>query len=287
MGFTARLGAGEVVNGDSTGVESDNTGCSIFAFDCSTRLLEFIVIHTIRDSQSVSISFGESGVIGPALYSVDSSNQSSVFGSVRLTPEEQYYLYTYQLYVWVNSDDFPSGEIRGQIDTTNDFYSYLSGTFVTTPVTTSALGCATFTFTQENRTFNYAVYHTVKNALSVNLGVGSEGEGGFIDRIFPAVESPIRGDTFILDDDEIEALAYDRLYVQVVSTDYPFVGEIRGQIKQLKPCKPQAPYGEFVPSSNPRYVFYTGNTVDYASSNSFLLIPNLLFIVIVIFCLII
>ena len=228
------MNASEVIGSDN----SDNTGCGIFSFDCESKLFEFIVMHTIRNSVSVNIGFGKIGEDGPTLYSVNSRNISAVFGSRYLSYEEEYYLYTDQLFVTVSSGDFPEAEIRGQISTNFDFYAYLSGTFVSSPITTAAVGCATFLYTNRTRVFDYAIYHSVESPIEVTMSVGAEGQEGVVDRIFPAVSSPIRGDSFILDDDEIEALAYENLYVQVVSTSYPYVGEIRGQIKRIKPCKP-------------------------------------------------
>jgi CHRD domain. len=224
------------------GSEVRYTGCAIFAFDCYDRQLEFIVAHNVPNAERVSVHFGEEGVGGPVLFSVDSRNLQAVFGSRILTHEEQYYLYTRQLYITVSSNSSLVEVIRGQIGTTYTLYSYLSGTFVSSPVTTSALGCATFLFTNQTREFDYAIYHTVADPILVTLSKGSEGQEGFVDRIFPSLNSPIRGNNFLLDDDEVEALAFEDLYVQVVSSSYPVVGEIRGQIKQIRPCKPQDDY---------------------------------------------
>lgn len=283
VGFTSRLAP-------LNNVDSDNSGCGIFSYDCDSKLFEFIVMHTIRDSVSVNIGFGAEGENGAILYSVNSRNISAVYGSRYLTYEEVYYLYTYQLFVTVSSTDFEEFEIRGQINTEFDFYAYLSGTFVSSPVTTAAVGCSTFLYTNATRVFDYAIYHSVSSPIEVTLSVGAEGQEGVVDRIFPSVSSPIRGDNFLLDDDEIEALAYENLYVQVVSTSYPYVGEIRGQIKRVKPCKPnddnQLSLSE--PETFNSRLYSSGVTSgqltsDYfGSSDSSILNANILLIIVII-----
>jgi hypothetical protein len=227
-------------------------------------------MHTIRDAQSVLIGVGLEGTAGPSIFFVNSQTLSSVYGSFFLSYDEEYYLYTNQLFVMVNSNDYPSGEIRDQIGTLYDFYAYMSGTFVNGAVSTSALGCATFTLTDSNRTFNYDIFHSVSSPIEITLNVGADGEEGPVDRVFPGTHSPIKGNDFILDDDEIDNIAHNNMYVQIRSDVYQYPGEIRGQLKRVKPCIPQ-PYYLNLPG------VYNGNSTqggqNYASSPASTLTP--------------
>ena len=54
-----------------------------------------------------------------------------------------------------------SKQIRGQIGVEYQFYSYLSGTNVVPPVTTSSVGCATFRLSSNNQALDYDIHHSV------------------------------------------------------------------------------------------------------------------------------
>merc|ERR1712100_919066 len=121
-----------------------------------------------------------------------------------------------ELFVLITSEQFPSGEIRGQITVDFDLWAYLSGTSVVSPVTTPAVGIATMTLQgDQNRRVDYSIFHSI---------------------VFPSVFSPIRGDDIVLDDDELEAFATEGSYISILSDSYPFIGEVRGQIRRVNPC---------------------------------------------------
>lgn len=219
-------------------VETNNRGCALIAYNCKSRLMEYLVMHDVPDPRGAFVGTGLAGEFGATLFAMP-YDSAAIYGAVRLTGEEEFSLYTYNLFVMVASLQFPSGEIRGQINIEFDWYAYLSGTNVVSPVTTSAVGCATFKLLgEQNRIFDYSIFHTVKLPLQAQLFVGYEGDNGELSRTFRTVFSPIRGDDIILDDDDLQALVTDASYISIASSSYPAVGEIRGQIRRIRPCNP-------------------------------------------------
>ena len=147
-----------------------------------------------------------------------SSHSSPIYGSVLLSDEEELLLYSRELFVLITSEQFPSGEIRGQITVDFDFWAYLSGTSVVSPVTTPAVGIATMTLQgDQNRRVDYSIFHSVEFPLRVNINVARAGSNGPLDIVFPSVFSPIRGDDIVLDDDELEAFATEGSYISILS----------------------------------------------------------------------
>lgn len=233
IAFTARLSGGEEVPDVST----SSKGCGIVAYNCETRVLEYLVQHNVANPTGAFIHAAERGDNGAALFSL-SNHVSPIYGAVQLTLEEELFLYTQQLYFNVVSNEFPNGEIRGQIGIDADWWAYLSGTNIIPPVTTEAVGCATFFLEgDQNRILNYAVHHSVVSPRKVTLQAGEEGQNGPEIFSLPSVFSPIRGDSVVFDDDDLEAFVTNNMYVSVESETYPVLGEIRGQIRRIDPCR--------------------------------------------------
>jgi len=233
IAFTSRLDG----NSQVPSVNTNNRGCGLVAYNCQTRLMEYLVMHNVPNANGAFVHAAQLNQNGAVLFALDGF-VSPIYGSVHLTLEEELILYTQQMYFNVASDQFPSGEIRGQITVQNDWWAYLSGTNVVPPVTTEAVGCATFFLDgEQNRVLNYDIHHSVSTPREVTLEVGEEGQNGDLDFIFPSAFSPIRGDSIVMDDDDLEAFVTDSSYITVISEQYPSIGEIRGQIKRVNPCR--------------------------------------------------
>lgn len=233
IAFTSRLSGGQEVPSTNT----NNRGCGLVAYDCLTRTLEYLVMHNVPDATGAFVHAAPENNNGAVLFALENFI-SPIYGSVQLTLEEELILYTQQMYFNIASEDFNSGEIRGQITVEADWWAYLSGTNVVPPVTTEAVGCATFFLDgEQNRILNYDIHHSVATPQEVTLEIGQEGQNGDLDLVFPSIFSPIRGDSFVLDDDDLEAFVTESSYVTVLSEAYPFIGEVRGQIKRVNPCR--------------------------------------------------
>mmetsp|Transcript_127592 Transcript_127592/g.190188 ORF Transcript_127592/g.190188 Transcript_127592/m.190188 type:complete len:593 (-) Transcript_127592:76-1854(-) len=236
LSFTVRMDADQVIPGP---VESNNRGVGLFAYHCDTKILEYVLMHNVPDALGAFIGAAPLGEPGITLFSL-TTGASPIYGALQLRQEEELLLYSRSLYVSVVSDEFSQGEIRGQITVDFDWWAYLSGSNVVSPVTTPSVGIATMTlFGQQNRKLDYSIFHSVQTPLRATLNVAREGENGPLDLVFPSAFSPIRGDDIVFDDDELEAFVTEGSYVSITSLNYPFLGEIRGQVRRVNPCKAQ------------------------------------------------
>jgi len=235
------------------------------AYDCDTKILEYVVMHNIPDARGAFIGAAPEGDFGITLFSLG-RGISPIYGSVQLTAEEELLLYSRGLYVSVVSVEYSSGEIRGQITADFDWYAYISGTNVVSPVTTPAVGIATMRLEgEQNRRLDYAIFHSVELPLRATVNIGYEGENGALDLILPSVFSPIRGDDIVLDDDELEAFVAGGVYFSITSIDCPFLGEIRGQVRRINPCSASNDNSLTVSVSND--VFNDGNSGSESSDD--------------------
>jgi len=232
LSFTARLDASQVV----PATFSDNRGGGLFAYDCTTKILEYMIMHDIPDANGAFLGAGNMTVRGTPLFSLPASS-SPIFGAIQLSLQEELFLYTSQMYVAISSVNYTEAEIRGQITVENDWWAYLSGSNVVSAVTTPAVGLATMRlYGQQNRRVDYSIFHSVQFPLRATMHVARVGNNGPVTFEFPTVYSPVRGNDIVLDDDDLQAFVTDASYITVTSTGYPFLGEIRGQIRRVNPC---------------------------------------------------
>lgn len=253
VALTGRLDSQQAGNGEA----SFARGCALISYDCSTRTLEYLVVHDVASPISAQIRAAPPGSRGAILFSL-STAESPIYGSKVLSAAEEYLLYAQQMYVQVDSLNFPqNGEIRGQLTTQFDFFAYLTGNQMVPPVTTASLGCASFDLTDYNYNLDFEVVHSVDDPTNVYFVQGKLGETGTLAdtrqlQIYASnrsPDSPVIGDMTI-DDDEQVNFVQGFSYVQVNSAQYP-LGEIRGQIYRIHPCDPDQ-------SSE------TSNLIDYA-----------------------
>jgi len=257
--FTSRLNG----QNENPPTLSSAVGCAIFTYDCSSQLFEYLVFHNVQSATSAIIEQAVNGSTGAALFGL-SRAQSPIFGFNYLSLEEEYLLYSLQLYVNIISTNNPQGEIRGNINVQYQYYAYLSGTQINPPITTGSLGCATFSF-GNNRTMNYDIEHSVAFPLSTEFSLGAYGQNGLYQFSFPNTASPIQG-SVDLDDDELANLVEGFTYVTVRSSTY-FSGEIRVQIFRVNPCTVTRDNGISAPAppqpfiTNPNFNINAGSSV--------------------------
>jgi len=251
--FTAKLTGDQEVPPLNTKV----SGCAIVTYDCETRVMEYLVMHDLRGASGALVQAAPQGKSGSARFSL-SRVQSPIYGEVQLTLEEEFLLYTGQLYFNLLHPNAPTGAIRGQINVDRDFWSYLSGTNVVPPVTTSAVGCGTFEITGDSkRVLNYDIHHSVADPTIADIRISHEGANGKPTQTFASVVSPISGEDIIFDDDELQDYIDGDLYVLIRSTQYP-LGEIRGQIYRVNPCVVTRDDQLTLPEGAPSVVISTG-----------------------------
>jgi len=243
---------------------SSAVGCGLFTYDCQTRLFEYLIIHNVPAATSAIVEQAINGSTGTTLFGL-SRAQSPIFGFRYLSLEEEFLLYSLQLYVNIISINNPQGDIRGNINVENQYFTYLSGSQINPPITTGSIGCATYFFTN-NRTMNYDIQHTVPFPIATDFIIGATGQNGRFAFSFPNTVSPIQG-TVDLDDDELANLVDGLVYINVRSTAN-FNGEIRGQIFRVNPCTVTRDNGISAPAppqpfiTNPNFNINSGSSVS-------------------------
>jgi hypothetical protein len=258
--FTTRLNG----QNENPPTLSSAVGCGLFTYDCSSQLFEYLIFHNVPSPTSAIVEQAINGSTGTTLFGLSRAT-SPIFGSISLSLEEEYLLYSLQLYVNIISLNDPQGEIRGNINVQYQYYAYLSGSQENPPVTTSSIGCATFFFAG-NRTMNYDIEHSVPSPVSTNFDIGATGQNGRFSFSFPNTVSPVQG-TIELDDDELSNLVEGLTYIQITSTAYSS-GEIRGQIFRVNPCTVTQDNGISAPAppqpfiTNPNFNINTGSSVS-------------------------
>lgn len=164
--------------------------------------------------------------------------QSPIYGSKSLNATEMKAFWQEVLFVTLVSEEFPEGEIRGQISGQFPYYAYLSGANVVPRRTTSSVGCATFRLAEETslgRVLDYDVMFLLRRDLppvSVELIHGDEGSVGVLKKQFFKSTSPSSGTDVLLSEKEASLFATGQMFIQVgQSTMFSGAnGEIRGQI---------------------------------------------------------
>lgn len=235
------------MDGDSVIPDANtaSTGVAVVSYHCDTNLMEYFIMHNVDDAVAAFAFEGGPNTNGPIQFSLDNF-RSPTYGSHVLNEEQEYALYTEQLYLSIISNQFPNGEIRGTLTSFDyDFYAYLTGSEIIPPVSTASVGLGLFKVVPSNpaapnngfRALEFYVMHNIEstNALIGQIRGGFEGENGDLVLQFnQQVFSPFNGQ-FDVDDDDLQALVDDQLYLTILTDTHP-LGEIRGNIKRIKPC---------------------------------------------------
>ena len=226
VAFTARLESRQVV----PSVSSRARGCSIVTYDCVTGKLEYLVYHNVPNALSATIFSGTVGSNGAPVVEL-SRIESPITGFTVLSYEDEYALYSQELYIVIGSAAFPDGEVRGQLTTEYDFFAYLSGTWVTPPVSTAAVGCAVFKLdtssTMSGHKLSYGIHHGVR---SERVSERARVECSRLTHGSTQVSQPIS--VTLNKGAELEDWLGGKMYLSVTSAKYPN-GELRGQVYRI------------------------------------------------------
>lgn len=208
-------------------------GCAILTVDCDALRIEYLVVHNVEDAVLAVAGQGQRGEAGLVLFDL-ARPQSPIYGSHLLAPSERSLLFVQQIYFEVYAVGRADPVLRGQIERDNDYFAYLTGTQMIPPVTTAAVGCASFDL-RPDRVVDYDIVHTVKNPSAVGLYHGKIGQTqtlGEINALFSTYKSPMRGSDVQLSPLDRTRFREERMFLKVHSADYPN-GELRGQVLRL------------------------------------------------------
>lgn len=100
--FTSLL-AGEFVVPSTSG---SFTGCAIVTYDCTTKTMEFLIIHDFPGADDGVLGLGKEDEQG-TIISGFTTGTSPIFGSLRLNSEQIYALYTNQLFFQIYRENIP------------------------------------------------------------------------------------------------------------------------------------------------------------------------------------
>jgi hypothetical protein len=178
VSFAAALGPGYFPIVSTTSTTTSARGCVIIALDCKTRLMEYLVVHSVYQPFQANVHVGGPDERGTFLFSL-SRAESPIYGAMILEQDVYEQLISEQLFITISSKLYPGGEIRGQIDLSRGYYAYLTGTNIPhNPSTTSAVGCATFDlYDNLGQTYlSYAINHNVPDPVEAFIAYGNEGQ---------------------------------------------------------------------------------------------------------------
>lgn len=186
---------------------------------------------------------GDPGVSGPIIFPLSGGPDIYSGTTVALDATQIGKLRGRHYYVNVHTSANPNGEVRGQIQPSPLAYgAHLIGAEETPPVTTNALGDATFSVNADN-TITYLVTTAGLTGVGAHIHTGAVGQSGAI--LFTLSGGPTiwSGTTSAMADVDFDNLQTLGLYVNVHTAANPN-GEIRGQI-----VKSFEPYGTGCPGS--------------------------------------
>lgn len=111
MNFSANLsGASEVPANASTA-----TGTATATYNETTNRLTISVPYSGMTASAAHIHKGAVGATGPAVFPFTSLTSPLTLSNIELTEAQEDDLLSGMYYVNIHSDDFPDGEIRGQL----------------------------------------------------------------------------------------------------------------------------------------------------------------------------
>lgn len=208
-------------------------GCAILTINCNSLEIEYLVVHNVEDAITATANAGPRGTAGTFLFDLARA-QSPIYGTRTITATQRTQLFSRSMYFEVYKVGLADPVLRGQVENDNDYFAYLSGTQMIPPVTTSAVGCASFDL-RPDKVVDYDISHSVDFPSSIKLYTGAVGEPvhpGDFDYVLPKAQSPAHGSDVILRRIHQDAFRRERMFMVVQSADYPN-GELRGHVLRL------------------------------------------------------
>ncbi|MFO0981636.1 MAG: CHRD domain-containing protein [Planctomycetota bacterium] len=224
-------------------------GWAIFTLNADSTL-SYLVNDQGLVGVAAHIHEGQPGVSGPIVFTLAGGPDVYAGTTAALSADQVSALRAGGYYVNVHTTAFPDGAVRGQIHARPVLFgAHLTGGQVVPPVSTGALGEATFTVNGDN-TITYDLGTTGLTGTSAEIRIGAPGASG--DVLFTLTGGPTdwSGTTAPMSADDFTSMQELGLYVQVSSAAHAG-GEIRGQI-----VRGLAMYGTRSPGSAGESAFF-------------------------------
>ena len=228
--YTATLNAGQVVGTTSN---SAATGTAALLYNAKTQVLSWTITHNVNNPLTADLHAGKTGENGPLIIPFSSAT-SPITGSKKISSSNALKLMNDKTYIDIHTAQNTLGEIRGQVTLATvegiiKGEAELEGIKNVPPVSTTASGSFTFTFSNLTQLMTYKISHDVKNATAIHIhGPAPPSDNAGVLYTFPTAAKKSSGN-FTLTEAHEAHLLNGLLYVTVHSTENPG-GEIRGQI---------------------------------------------------------
>ncbi len=210
---------------------SPATGFGVLTLSADQRNLDIYVEHDVANPNDAHIHIGLPAVAGPIVFPLSGFTSPIIDTWNSLTFTDVSNLLDSLFYVNIHSDEFPTGEIRGQIEKKLVQYSFdLSDTLANdcAGTNTGASGEATTTLKPGGKEMTIVVTHDVAMPIDAHIHRGFQCVSGPPIFPFSGPTSPIE-DIWYLSTADVIDLLQGELYVNIHSTPFP-AGEIRGQL---------------------------------------------------------
>jgi len=163
-----------------------------------------------------------------------SFNDSSSYGTwTNISDANLLALIKNGVYVNVHTPNYPSGEIRGQLNVSGpiSFTASIDGTQETPHITTNGNGTGWFILNPDSSSLAYRVTYAKlsSNFTASHFHLGAKGVAGFVVEPITYNGNTASGVWKKIPDSLVTSLVKNNLYVNVHSTNHPG-GEIRGQV---------------------------------------------------------
>lgn len=221
------FGANEV-----PGVETLARGIALLRLSADgTQLDYWIQLFDIDGVTNSHIHLGTEDEIGPVVFPLEIPVTGFSSGTIGIDAERRPMLFTEEYYVNIHTEEFPAGEVRGQIvDRPIEFVAELSGDEEVPPVVTDGSGMAMVTVSEDLESINWTV--TVQGVDDVTMAHFHEAPRGENGPVLIPIASEFftesTGESAITEEFLLSLLA-ETIYVNVHSATVPS-GEVRGQL---------------------------------------------------------
>lgn len=222
-------------------VETDAYGTCSAVLSADETTLTLSCEHNVANPLATHIHQGFADQDGPVIIDLGTP-QSPIQATVDLDAEQAIRLLAGGLYVNVHSDEFPGGEIRGQLTPGSPIEGRrmsfpLRGSQEVPPVETDADGACvvepvyddTPFFPPQNATLHVRCAHDVDNPIGAHIHDGGRGENAGVLVGLGSPESPIETTVELNSAARVQDLLSGGLYVNVHSETHAG-GEVRGQM---------------------------------------------------------
>lgn len=225
-----------VLSGDNVipAVESSARGTALLVLhEPEMNLLYYLHVFDLQNVTAAHIHLGAPDANGGVIFTFDPPTSGSSSGSIDLTDTDLQNLKSGMFYVQVHTQQFPGGELRGQVTQQPiKFVAHLdSSNEIGDPFTSSGTGNFQATLSTDTTKLSYTLTVSgLEGITAAHIHTGSRTENGAVTiPIASASFTEISGEADVTD--EILAnLFSEGLYVNVHTAAHP-AGEIRGQIE--------------------------------------------------------